>query len=53
MAEATLSPVSGRACTASEVEFVDLAGEIALVTVEKNDVRPVRRREIAHARMVA
>jgi Domain of unknown function (DUF4926) len=39
---------------AFEVEFVDLAGEtLALITVNRDDVRPVRSREIAQARAVA
>ncbi len=37
-----------------EVEFVTLAGEtISVVTVPAEAVRPVRAKEIAHARMVA
>jgi hypothetical protein len=37
-----------------EVEFMTLAGEtFALETLMKDDVRPVRDREIAHAREVA
>ncbi len=36
---------------AYEVEFVTLTGQtIAVVTVEKADVRPVGKREITHAR---
>lgn len=36
---------------AFEVEFVTLTGEtIAVITVERNDVRPVRARELTHAR---
>ncbi|HYU13293.1 MAG TPA: DUF4926 domain-containing protein [Stellaceae bacterium] len=37
-----------------EVEFVTLAGEtVSVVTVPARAVRPVRAKEIAHARMVA
>lgn len=37
-----------------EVEFVTLAGEtVSVVTVLAEAVRPVRAREIAHARQVA
>ena len=37
-----------------EVEFVTLAGEtVAVATVPARSVRPVARKEIAHARMVA
>ena len=37
-----------------EVEFVTLAGEtISVETVSADAVRPVRRKEIAHARNVA
>jgi hypothetical protein len=37
-----------------EIEFVTLAGEtVSVVTVPADAVRPVRAREIAHARMVA
>jgi hypothetical protein len=37
-----------------EVEFVTLAGEtVAVVTVRAKSVRPVRPKEIAHARLVA
>jgi hypothetical protein len=40
--------------SAYEVEFVSLSGEtIAVVTVERAQVRPVERREITHARLVA
>ncbi|MCX6640511.1 MAG: DUF4926 domain-containing protein [bacterium] len=36
-----------------EVEFLTLAGEtIAVVTVSANQVRSIKKREIAHARMV-
>jgi len=36
-----------------EVEFVTLQGEtVAVVTLTAAHVRPVRRREIAHARLV-
>lgn len=39
---------------AFEVEFVSLKGEtIAVVTLERNQIRPVERREITHARHVA
>lgn len=39
---------------AYEVEFVSLNGEtIAIVTLERSQVRPVERREITHARSVA
>jgi hypothetical protein len=39
---------------AYEVEFVTLAGEtVSVVTVPAAGVRPVRAKEIAHARMVA
>ena len=39
---------------AYEVEFMTLTGEtIDVVTLEAGDVRPVRDREIAHARGVA
>jgi hypothetical protein len=39
---------------AFEVEFVTLAGDtIGVVTLEGGDIRPVREREIAHARAVA
>jgi hypothetical protein len=39
---------------AYEVEFVSLDGEtVAVVTLERAQVRPVERREIAHARSVA
>jgi hypothetical protein len=37
-----------------EVEFVTLSGEtIAVVTVRSSQVRPIERREIAHARALA
>ncbi len=37
-----------------EVEFVTLYGEtIAVVTVLSSQVRPIERREIAHARVIA
>jgi hypothetical protein len=37
-----------------EVEFVTLDGEtIAVVTVLSSQVRPIERREIAHARAIA
>jgi len=37
-----------------EVEFVTLAGEtVAVETVGADQVRPVARKEIAHARLVA
>ncbi len=37
-----------------EVEFVTLKGEtVSVVTVPAGSVRPVGRREIAHARLVA
>lgn len=37
-----------------EIEFVTLSGEtISVVTVPAEAVRPVRAKEIAHARMVA
>jgi hypothetical protein len=37
-----------------EIEFVTLTGEtISVVTVPAEAVRPVRAKEIAHARMVA
>jgi hypothetical protein len=37
-----------------EIEFVTLAGETAsVVTVPAEAVRPVRAKEIAHARLVA
>ncbi len=40
--------------TGYEVEFVTLAGEtVSVVTVPARAVRPVGRREIAYARMVA
>jgi len=36
---------------AYEVEFVTLAGQtIAVVTLEANQIRPIQKREIAHAR---
>lgn len=39
---------------AYEVEFTTLAGKTAaVVTVEANHVRPVRQREITHARELA
>jgi len=39
---------------AYEVEFVSLDGEtVAVVTLERAQVRPVERREITHARSVA
>ena len=39
---------------AYEVEFVALDGEtVAVVTLERNQVRPVQHREITHARRVA
>ena len=39
---------------AFEVEFVSLDGEtVALVTLERAQLRPVERREITHARRVA
>jgi len=39
---------------AYEVEFVSLDGEtVAVVTLERAQVKPVERREIAHARSVA
>ena len=39
---------------AFEVEFVSLEGEtVAVVTLERAQVRPVERREITHARRVA
>jgi len=39
---------------AFEVEFVSLDGEtVAVVTLERTQVRPVKRREITHARSVA
>ena len=39
---------------AYEVEFVSLDGEtVAVVTLERAQVRPVQRREITHARSVA
>lgn len=39
---------------AYEVEFVALDGKtVAVVTLERSQVRPVERREIAHARRVA
>ena len=43
-----------RGGTAYEVEFVALDGEtVAVVTLERAQVRPVERREITHARRVA
>ena len=37
-----------------EVEFVTFTGEtVAVVTLVAGDVRPIRKREIAHARVVA
>jgi uncharacterized protein DUF4926 len=37
-----------------EVEFMTLAGEtVAVVSLSPNHVRPVGRREIAHARLVS
>lgn len=43
-----------RAGKAFEVEFVSLEGEtVAVVTLEPGQIRPVERREIAHARRVA
>lgn len=43
--------VGGAGC---EIEFVTLAGEtVSVVTVPSDAVRPVRAKEIAHARMVA
>ena len=39
---------------AFEVEFVSLDGEtVAVVTLERTQIRPVARREITHARQVA
>ena len=39
---------------AFEVEFVSLGGEtVAIVTLERSQIRPVERREITHARRVA
>ena len=39
---------------AYEVEFVTLEGEtVAVLTLSAEDVRPIGRREIAHARAVA
>jgi hypothetical protein len=39
---------------AFEVEFVSLDGEtVAIVTLERAQIRPVERREITHARRVA
>ena len=39
---------------AFEVEFLSLSGEtVAVVTLERTQVRPVERGEIAHARRVA
>jgi hypothetical protein len=39
---------------AFEVEFVSLDGEtVAVVTLERTQIRPVQRREITHARSVA
>lgn len=39
---------------AFEVEFVALDGEtVAVVTLERTQVRPVEHREITHARLVA
>lgn len=39
---------------AFEVEFVALDGEtVAIVTLERAQIRPVQRREITHARSVA
>ena len=39
---------------AFEVEFITLTGEtIGVVTLEADDLRPVKKREIAHARHVA
>jgi hypothetical protein len=39
---------------AYEVEFVALDGEtVAVVTLERSQIRPVARREITHARRVA
>jgi hypothetical protein len=39
---------------AYEVEFVALDGEtVAVVTLERNQLRPVQHREITHARKVA
>ena len=39
---------------AFEVEFVSLDGEtVAVVTLERPQIRPVERREITHARRVA
>jgi len=43
-----------RAGEAFEVEFVSLEGEtVAVVTLERAQIRPVERREITHARRVA
>lgn len=43
-----------RSGQAYEVEFVALNGEtVAVVTLERSQVRPVERREITHARRVA
>lgn len=40
--------------TAYEVEFMTLDGEtVAVVTVEAGQARPVRRRELPHARPLA
>ena len=39
---------------AYEIEFVALDGEtVAIVTLERAQIRPVERREITHARRVA
>lgn len=38
----------------AEVEFVALDGEtVALITLRASQIRPIRHREIAHARVVA
>ncbi len=39
---------------AFEVEFLTLTGDtLGVVTLEAGDIRPIREREIAHARAVA
>lgn len=43
-----------RDATAFEVEFVSLNGEsVAIVTLERSQIRPVERHELTHARRVA
>jgi hypothetical protein len=49
----TIVHIHGNA-QAYEVEFVSLKGEtVAVVTLERTQVRPVEHREITHARLIA